>query len=65
MDSGKICVFKQSNQICFGRLLERSNGRGLEAQIGLEILGNFTDETLERELADQELGRLLVTSDFT
>jgi len=28
-------------------------------------LSDFTDETLERELADKELGRLLITPDFT
>ena len=28
-------------------------------------LSNFTDETLEGELADEELSRLLVTTDFT
>jgi hypothetical protein len=31
----------------------------------LEILCNFTDESLERKLADQEFGRLLVPSDLT
>lgn len=31
----------------------------------LEVLGDFTDEPLERELPNQKLGRLLITSDFT
>jgi hypothetical protein len=31
----------------------------------LEILSNFTDETLEGELSDEELGGLLVATDFT
>ena len=31
----------------------------------LEILGDFTNKTLERELANQELSRLLVTTNFT
>ena len=31
----------------------------------LEILSNFTNETLEGELADEQLGRLLVTPNFT
>ena len=31
----------------------------------LEVLGNLTNETLEGELANQELGRLLVAPDFT
>ena len=31
----------------------------------LEVLGDLTDETLEGELADQQLGGLLVATDFT
>ena len=31
----------------------------------LEVLGDLTDEALEGELADEELGRLLVAADFT
>ena len=31
----------------------------------LEVLSNFTDETLEGELPDEELSGLLVPSDFT
>ena len=31
----------------------------------LEVLGNFTDKTLEGELPDEEIGALLVLADFT
>ena len=31
----------------------------------LEVLSNFTDKTLEGELADEQLGRLLVATNFT
>jgi histone H3 len=37
----------------------------LESEIRLEILGNLTNQTLEGELSDEELGRLLVTTDLT
>ena len=53
-----------SYQVCFGGLLEGKDGRALEAKIGLEVLGNLTYETLERELADEELRRLLVAADL-
>jgi hypothetical protein len=33
------------------------------AKTDLEVLSNLTNETLERQLADQEFGRLLVTPD--
>lgn len=31
----------------------------------LEVLSNFTDKPLERQLADKQLRRLLVPTDFT
>jgi hypothetical protein len=31
----------------------------------LEVLGNFTDETLEGQLADEQLRRLLVATNLT
>ena len=45
--------------------MKGANGRRLEAQVRLEVLGNLTDETLEGQLSDKELGRLLVTTDLT
>ena len=44
----------------FAGLLEGKNGRLLESKVVLEILGDLADEPLERELADEELGGLLV-----
>ena len=38
---------------------------GQAGRTGLEVLGDLADEALERELADQELGRLLVPADLT
>ena len=58
-------TFKQRDKVCLNGFLESTNGRRLESEIRLEILGDFADETLERELADQELSGLLVSSDFT
>ena len=65
MNSTQIRILKQTDKICLDGLLKGTNSTALESQIGLEILGNFPDETLEGELADQELGRFLVTTDFT
>lgn len=31
-------------------------------QVGLEVLGNFSDESLEGELSDEELGRSAISS---
>lgn len=45
--------------------LKGANGSRLETQIGLEILSNFTHQSLEGQLTDEQLGRLLVTTDLT
>ena len=37
----------------------------MESKIGLEVLCNFPNETLEGQFTDQKLSRLLVTTDFT
>jgi hypothetical protein len=34
-------------------------------EIGLEVLSDFTDQALERQLADQKLGGLLVATNLT
>jgi hypothetical protein len=45
-------------------LLQGQDSRRLEAEVSLEILGDFTNEALEGELPDEELGRLLVATNF-
>jgi hypothetical protein len=37
----------------------------LKAEVGLEVLSDLANETLEGELSDEELGGLLVTTDLT
>jgi hypothetical protein len=58
-------TFEQRDEVSLNGFLESPDGRRLESEIGLEVLRNFPDETLEGEFADQKLGRLLVTTDFT
>lgn len=65
MDSAKVGVLEERDKIGLNGLLESADGRRLEAKVALEVLGDLTDETLERKLADQELGRLLVTTNLT
>lgn len=85
VDSGKVRVLEERDEVGLGGLLEGHHGRGLEAEVrlktsvltsgkyimqnlietNLEVLRDLTDETLEGELADEELGRLLVATDFT
>ena len=65
MDGAKVGVLEEANEVGLGGLLEGKDGRSLEAEVGLEVLGDLTDETLEGELADEEVGGLLVTTDLT
>lgn len=45
--------------------LQGSNSCTLETQICLEILCNFSDKSLERQLPDEQLSGLLVPTDLT
>ena len=65
MDSSQVGVFKKTNKASLRSFLKSTDSRRLESQVSLEVLSDFTDKTLEWKLADQELGGLLVTTDFT
>ena len=65
MDGAQVGVLKQGDEVGLYGLLESTDGGGLEAEVGLEVLGNLTDQTLEGELADEQLSGLLVATDFT
>jgi hypothetical protein len=65
VDSAEVGVFEQRHEVCFDGLLESTDGGRLEAEVRLEVLSNLTNETLEWELSDEELGGLLVTTDLT
>ena len=65
MDGAQVGVLKERDEVGLNGLLESTDGGRLEAKIRLEVLSNLTNETLEGELADEQLGGLLVTTDFT
>ena len=65
VDGAQVGVFEEGDEVGLDGLLEGTDGRRLEAEVGLEVLGDLTDQTLEGELADQEIGGLLVTTDLT
>lgn len=65
MDGAQVGVLKEGDEVSLDRLLEGTDGGGLEAEIRLEVLGDLTDQALEGELADEELSRLLVATDLT
>ena len=65
VDGAQVGVLEQTDQVGLAGLLESHDGRALEPQVSLEVLGNLTDQTLEGQLADEELGGLLVPPDLT
>lgn len=65
VDGAQVGVLEQGDEVSFNGLLESTDGGGLEAEVRLEVLGDLTNQTLEGQLADQELGRLLVATDLT
>ena len=64
VDGAKVGVFEQADKVCLGCLLEGEDSGALEAKVGLEVLGDFTDQALEWQLADEEFRALLVATDF-
>ena len=65
VDSAQVGVFKKTDEVGLAGFLESHDGRALESEISLEILSDFSDQTLEGQLADQKLGGLLVTTDLS
>jgi hypothetical protein len=65
VDGAQVGVFEKTHQVSFGGFLQGQDGRTLETQVGFEVLGDFTNQTLERKFADQEFRGFLVSTDFT
>ena len=65
VDGAQVGVFEQANQVRFGRFLQGQDRGGLESQVSLEILRDFSDQALERQLSDEQFRGLLVLSDFS
>ena len=60
VDSSQVGVLKEAHQVGLSSLLEGQHSAALEAQVSLEVLGDLTNQALEGQLPDQELGALLV-----
>lgn len=65
MDGAQVGILEEGDEVGLNGLLQGTDGGRLEAEVGLEVLSDFTDQTLEGQLADQELGRFLVATDFS
>ena len=65
VDGAEVGVLEESNHVGLRCLLEGEDGAGLEAEFASVLRGDLTDESLEGEFSDEELGALLESSDLT
>ena len=65
VDSTKVSILKQTNEVGLRCLLKGKDGSRLETKVRLEVLCNLTDKTLEGCLADEKLRGLLVFTNLT
>ena len=65
VDGAQVGILEETDEVGLGRFLESHDGRALEAEVSLEVLSDLADQTLEGELADEKLRRLLVSPDLT
>ena len=65
MDGAQVGVLEETNQVCLASFLKCGHGRALKAQIGLEVLRDLAHQALKGQLADEQLGGLLVAADLT
>jgi len=65
VDGSQVGVLEESHEVGLSGLLQREHGGALEAQVGLEVLGDLAHQPLEGQLADEQLGGLLVLADLT
>ena len=65
VDGAEVGVFEKTNHVGLSGFLESEDSRGLESEVVLEVVGDFSHESLEWELSNEELGRFLESSDFS
>ena len=65
VDGAEVGVFEKTDHVSLGGLLEGKDGGRLESKVALEVGSNFSNQSLERKLSDEELSRFLESSDFS
>jgi len=65
VNCAQVGVLEEGDEVGLNGFLESTDGGRLESQIGLEVLGDFTNKTLEGEFSDEKLSGLLVATDLT
>jgi uncharacterized protein (DUF4213/DUF364 family) len=64
MENTQIRRFEQANQVRFSSLLQSQNRRHLETHVIFVTASNLANQTLEGQLAHQQIGALLILTDL-
>ena len=64
VDGAQVGIFEQTDEVSLRSFLKSHDGGTLEPEVGLEVLGDLSDEPLEGKLSDEKFCALLVTSDL-
>ena len=65
VDGAEVGVFEEGHEVGLSGFLEGKHGGALESEFLLELVGDFSDESLEGEFSDEEVSGLLVLPDFS
>ena len=65
VDGAKVGVLEETDEVSFRGFLEGHDSRRLESEVVVESTGNFSDESLEWKLSEEEVSGLLISSDFS
>ena len=59
MDCAEIGVLEETDEVRFRCFLECEDRLTLKSEVGLELLRDFSDESLEGQLSDEQVGLLI------
>ena len=65
VNGAQVGVFEEGDEVSLGSFLKGQNSGALESEFLLELVGDFSDESLEGKFSDEEVSWLLVFSDFS
>ena len=65
VDGAQVGVLEEADEVGFGGFLESQDSGALESKVSLVVLSQLSHQSLEGELSDEELSRLLVSSDLS
>ena len=65
MDGAEVSILKKADQVSLSSLLQSEKRGALESKLWLEVLGDFSDQALERKLSNEQIGRLLIFANLT